>query len=533
MRSNFYTEVIVKDARFGSPSCISDVDLLEPVTRRKVQSIVDEARKDGLELMVFETYRSEARQRELFNKGYSKLRQVGVHHFGLACDIVRVVNGKPSCDGDFSVVGKLARSEGLIWGGDWIGFNDDYHVQRVALAKQHDLFAGIWYPDASYNPYHQAESFLTLVDEIGPELSTRFEEFHGLDKREIPSLEPVDPTVHVSGGLERGDLGPDVIAWQRFLTREVRANLKPSGLFDEETEEATKALQRREELAVTGKAEAATLARAVVLGYSPPAFVFGNTDTIWNLDRATVLVLSTNRAVSYIARMHICADGAPKSYHPQNTGLDDNANAKGKNGSWNPEVLVMENGVPVTQTSSDPAPGFYVSQTAWPDMPNAGERDARRYLDATRIPYIVLPGGHFGPARLGQPALVRGIMATYPFSQDPRGKAFPAIVGATGPSSELGEASMFVAAKLANQAIYDLGSDPCLFSNPRRKPYGAGSEEPNFQYTIFSDQPCLTWPVSTPNVVQAVRSAMQSLARDPEEMRKVFGEVIPEIQSYD
>jgi hypothetical protein len=109
--------------------------------------------------MVFETYRSQARQTELFNKGASKLKQVGVHHFGLACDLVKDVGGQPSWDGDFKFLGVLARKHGLLWGGDWGDpgkphtFVDAVHVQRCSLAKQTELFAKTWYPDGAYDPY--------------------------------------------------------------------------------------------------------------------------------------------------------------------------------------------------------------------------------------------------------------------------------------------------------------------------------------------------------------------------------------------
>jgi hypothetical protein len=113
--------------------------------------------------MIYETYRSQNRQQELFNQGATKLRAVGVHHYGLACDIVRVVSGEPSWKGDFSFMGHLAQSCGLIWGGDWgapnikHSFIDSVHVQRCTVARQGDLFAGRWYPDETYNPYDDAQ----------------------------------------------------------------------------------------------------------------------------------------------------------------------------------------------------------------------------------------------------------------------------------------------------------------------------------------------------------------------------------------
>lgn len=156
---NFFTEVLAQSFAFHSTSRVSDLSLLEPITRKLVQQIVDAAAQMGIEVMPFETYRSQARQQALFNSGATKLRQVGVHHYGLACDIVRVVSGEPSWKGDFSFLGQLARSSGLIWGGDWgepsmrHSFVDSVHVQRCTVARQPALFSGVFYPDNSYNPY--------------------------------------------------------------------------------------------------------------------------------------------------------------------------------------------------------------------------------------------------------------------------------------------------------------------------------------------------------------------------------------------
>jgi hypothetical protein len=168
---NFYTDVISQDPHFQSVKRVSDPSLLEPTTRRLVEGIVSAASAMGIELMIYETYRSQARQQELFNQGATKLRAVGVHHYGLACDIVRVVGGEPSWKGDFSFLGQLAHSSGLIWGGDWgapdikHSFVDSVHVQRCTVARQADLFAGAWYPDATYNPYEDGQHLFASVTE--------------------------------------------------------------------------------------------------------------------------------------------------------------------------------------------------------------------------------------------------------------------------------------------------------------------------------------------------------------------------------
>ncbi len=118
-----------------------------------VQQVIQERATLGISLMVFETYRSQDRQLDLFEQGKSQLHTVAVHHCGLACDLVRDVCGQPSWAGDFTFLKIIARRHQLIWGGDWgtpcepHRLYDAVHVQRGGVARQGDLFRGAWYPD--------------------------------------------------------------------------------------------------------------------------------------------------------------------------------------------------------------------------------------------------------------------------------------------------------------------------------------------------------------------------------------------------
>jgi hypothetical protein len=157
---NFYTDTIAKDPRFNSLKPVNDLALLEPVLRKLVRQIISDAAADGMKLMVFETYRSQARQSRLFAQGATQLKTVGVHHYGLACDLVKDISGIPSWKGNFKFLGKLAKKYDLVWGSDWgkpkvkTRFSDNVHIQRCAVSDQKKLFAGTWYPDADYDPYH-------------------------------------------------------------------------------------------------------------------------------------------------------------------------------------------------------------------------------------------------------------------------------------------------------------------------------------------------------------------------------------------
>ena len=160
---SFFSDVLSQDPRFHSRKPLNDLDLLEPVTGGLVQQVMQEAATLGISLMVFETYRSQDRQLDLYDQGKSQLHTVGVHHYGLACDLVRDVCGQPSWQGDFSFLRLIARHRKLIWGGDWGNpcqahtFYDAVHLQRCSVARQVALFRGEWYPDENYDPYEDLE----------------------------------------------------------------------------------------------------------------------------------------------------------------------------------------------------------------------------------------------------------------------------------------------------------------------------------------------------------------------------------------
>lgn len=80
-------------------------------------------------------------------------------------------------------------------------------------------------------------------------------------------------------------------------------------------------------------------------------------------------------------------------YHPNGAppGLDYTGNA-GEPGNW--WALVTDNqmptGNPLIQTSAQPAPGFYISTTAYTLKPYK-YADPRRYVDSESVPFAVIP----------------------------------------------------------------------------------------------------------------------------------------------
>jgi len=112
-------------------------------------------------------------------------------------------------------------------------------------------------------------------------------------------------------------------------------------------------------------------------------------------------------AFVYKAGMAVDADGAFRAYHPNNRlGLDSIEHA-GRPGHW--WALATDTGKttghPIVQRKGDPAPGYYVSMTSLFDDRHS-ERDPRRFVDAAKIPYVVLPPIGSRHAKLGDFATV-------------------------------------------------------------------------------------------------------------------------------
>ncbi|HEV2577597.1 MAG TPA: hypothetical protein VGU25_10335 [Acidobacteriaceae bacterium] len=94
-------------------------------------------------------------------------------------------------------------------------------------------------------------------------------------------------------------------------------------------------------------------------------------------------------------RMDVDVDGAPRAYGPPGSdALDYLSNAHSRGRPRAPIVGYMVEDEPphrpVVQGPHDPAPGYYVSQTAFADESVENERDPRKYVDATAINYVVL-----------------------------------------------------------------------------------------------------------------------------------------------
>lgn len=183
--------------------------------------------------------------------------------------------------------------------------------------------------------------------------------------------------------------------------------------------------------------------------------------------------------IEFTADGDIDADGAYRAYHPfSSKGLDNLGNA-GHPGNWF-GVVTDRNGKPFIQGPGDPAPGYYVSGTSyqWPQFPRD---NPRRYLDAEKIPFIVIENYIRNRAK----GVVLGCKARVTNTKN--GKSVDCVVGDMGPLTKLGELSIAAANAIG------------LNGDPR----SGGVDEPILKYELWPDQPAFVNGV-TYNLIRAV-----------------------------
>lgn len=156
------------------------------------------------------------------------------------------------------------------------------------------------------------------------------------------------------------------------------------------------------------------------------------------LKKQGLTVTTTEGGILFTAGMTIDADGAPNAYGPHNRGLDYTANARGPHG-W-VALVTNQNGRPIIQKSG-PYRGYYVSTTSLQQSSSYDERSPKRYIDATRVPYIALPSDFAKgfDISLGDLAVVYN---------HANGRSAYAVFADVGPKGRIGEGSIALAEQL-------------------------------------------------------------------------------------
>ena len=164
--------------------------------------------------------------------------------------------------------------------------------------------------------------------------------------------------------------------------------------------------------------------------------------------------------IGFQAKFAVDADGSPRAYGPNDSGLDLTQHAY--NGKRWMGIVTDENCKPLIQKKGDPHPGLYISQTSLYDTTYTN-CNPRRFVNAEKIPYIVLS--------LKMMAITGAKVGDISYVYNPStGKSSFAVFGDVGPEELLGEGSIYLAQTLGI---------------PNTSPRDGGLSGAAIQYVVF------------------------------------------------
>lgn len=133
----FFLTSLMTSPDFLSNKPVDNVDLLLPdfLTRLKQSVILYKKSYPEQDIIFLETYRSNTLQEIYFNRGSSKLKQNGMHHYGIAADCIFEIDGQRTFKGDVELLRQIHEFNGLYTLGMW----DALHVQFIPVNQQQQL----------------------------------------------------------------------------------------------------------------------------------------------------------------------------------------------------------------------------------------------------------------------------------------------------------------------------------------------------------------------------------------------------------
>lgn len=143
----------------GNLSMIIDLKALHPYFRDRITQLMALCKEKGIELAVVESYRTRSKQAEYFSMGRKYTRSAGgksKHQYGLAVDLVPIINGEAQWDDKvlWKKIGVIGESLGLRWGGRWRSPYDPAHFEWTGGLATSELTTGVFpsVPDTAHYP---------------------------------------------------------------------------------------------------------------------------------------------------------------------------------------------------------------------------------------------------------------------------------------------------------------------------------------------------------------------------------------------
>ncbi|GAA4274961.1 M15 family metallopeptidase [Aquimarina gracilis] len=112
---------------------------LHPAIQNKVRTFINRAEKEGIQLRVTDGLRTFQEQDDLYAQGRTKPGKIvtnakagqSYHNYGLAVDVVPMVNGRPNYKDDYQKMARIGKSLGFTWGGDFKNLSDKPHFHMT------------------------------------------------------------------------------------------------------------------------------------------------------------------------------------------------------------------------------------------------------------------------------------------------------------------------------------------------------------------------------------------------------------------
>jgi hypothetical protein len=131
----------------GNLPMIADLQSLHPYFRDKVCQLIKNCKAKGIDLVVVESYRTHAKQKEYYRMGKKYTRSTGgksKHQYGLAVDVVPVKDSVAIWDNIYlwKKIGVEGEKLGLRWGGRWRSPYDPAHFEWTGGLTTYHLANG-------------------------------------------------------------------------------------------------------------------------------------------------------------------------------------------------------------------------------------------------------------------------------------------------------------------------------------------------------------------------------------------------------
>ncbi len=118
----------------------SNLAKINPQVANRIRLAAADLKAQGITIRVTSSYRTFAEQDALYAQGRTKPGGIvtnarggqSLHNYGLAVDVVPIVNGQPKWDvpeSTWQKIGAAGKKQGLEWGGNWTSFKDRPHFQ--------------------------------------------------------------------------------------------------------------------------------------------------------------------------------------------------------------------------------------------------------------------------------------------------------------------------------------------------------------------------------------------------------------------